>query len=51
MSVRSLASQLAVRLAVVGGLLTVAGVTTYSATHWEPRMAYGHTLPASAPGR
>lgn len=37
MSVTSLASQLGVRLALIAALLTAAGVTSYSATHWEPR--------------
>lgn len=36
-STRSLAAQLGVRLALIGSLLTAVGVTSYSATHWEPR--------------
>ena len=30
--------QLAIRLAVVGAVLTGAGVDSYHATHWEPRI-------------
>jgi hypothetical protein len=45
MSIRSFACQLAVRLALIGTLLAVGGVASYSATHWEPRL----TGP-SAPG-
>ncbi|MGQ0467922.1 MAG: hypothetical protein ACT4QG_21715 [Sporichthyaceae bacterium] len=33
----SLAAQLGVRLALIGALLTAVGVTSYGATHWEPR--------------
>jgi hypothetical protein len=45
MSIRSFACQLAVRLALISAVLTVGGVASYSATHWEPRL----TGP-SAPG-
>ncbi len=37
MSIRFLATQLGVRLGLIGALITAAGVTSYSATHWEPR--------------
>ncbi|MGQ0843594.1 MAG: hypothetical protein ACT4QF_05625 [Sporichthyaceae bacterium] len=37
MNARALATQLGVRLALIGALLTAVGVTSYSATHWEPR--------------
>lgn len=37
MSAGSLAAQLGVRLAFIAALLTGAGITSYSATHWEPR--------------
>jgi uncharacterized protein YqgC (DUF456 family) len=38
MTVKTLAGQLAIRLAVVGAVLTAVGVTSYNATHWEPNM-------------
>lgn len=37
MSIGSMATQLGVRLALIGAILTAAGITSYSATHWEPR--------------
>ncbi len=37
MAMGTMATQLGVRLALIGALLTAAGVTSYSATHWEPR--------------
>lgn len=40
MKVRSFASQLAVRMAVVAAVATAAGATSYQATHWEPRMGH-----------
>lgn len=43
MSVGSFATQLGVRLALVAGLLTAVGVTSYSATHWEPRTQHAPT--------
>jgi hypothetical protein len=36
-TLRSFLGHLAVRLSVIGALLGFAGVTSYSATHWEPR--------------
>jgi hypothetical protein len=36
-TLRSFLGQLAVRLSLIGALLGFAGVTSYSATHWEPR--------------
>lgn len=33
----SLTAELGVRLALIGALLTAVGVTSYGATHWEPR--------------
>lgn len=35
-TIRSFATQLAVRLAMIGALLSTAGVISYSATHWNP---------------
>ncbi len=40
MKVHSIAKQLALRLAVVAAVATVAGATSYQATHWEPRMGH-----------
>jgi hypothetical protein len=37
MSSRTLVTQLGVRMAFIAALLTAAGITSYSATHWEPR--------------
>lgn len=51
MTVRSLMAQFAVRMLMVAGLAGMAGVTAYSATHWEPRMGYGSPSSASATGR
>ena len=50
LTVRALVWQLVVRLAMVGGVLTVAGVTTYSATHWEPNMNH-HSAPSTVVAR
>ena len=33
----TLVTQLGIRLALIAALLTAAGITSYSATHWEPR--------------
>lgn len=37
MSIWEFTGQLAARLLVVGALLAAAGITSYEATHWEPR--------------
>jgi hypothetical protein len=44
---RSFVCQLAVRLSVICALLGFAGVTSYSATHWEPRTS-GDDAPSSS---
>ena len=38
MSVKTYATQLAIRMTIVAGVLTAAGVVSYDATHWEPRI-------------
>ena len=38
MSVKTFVGQLAIRMTMVGALLTAAGLTTYHATHWEPNI-------------
>lgn len=38
MSVKLFVGQLAIRMAVVGAVITAAGVTSYHATHWEPNI-------------
>jgi hypothetical protein len=35
-TLRSFVAQLAVRLSLIAALVGFAGVTSYSATHWEP---------------
>jgi hypothetical protein len=51
MTVRTFACQLLIRMAMVGGLLAMGGVTAYSATHWEPRMSHNHNAPAPVAAR
>jgi hypothetical protein len=38
MTLKMFAGQLAIRMTVVAAVLTTAGVTSYQATHWEPRI-------------
>jgi hypothetical protein len=46
MSIRSFACQLAVRMALIGAVVAVGAVSSYSSTHWEPRLT-GPTAPGA----
>ena len=51
MTVRALMAQFAVRMLLVAGLAGMAGVSAYSATHWEPRIGHGGSSSSAAAGR
>jgi hypothetical protein len=46
-TLRSFLGQLAVRLCVIAALVGFAGLTSYSATHWEPHTS-GENTPTTA---